>query len=64
MKPGDLVRCRADKWPYPELDDTLRLGIIIDVEEFDPSGLWYHVKWPEESLWHVASDLELISESR
>ena len=46
------------------LDDPPQLGIIIELDEFGESGLWYHVKWQDVDLWHVAGDIEVISESR
>ena len=63
MKVGDLVMLRPDKYLS---GDTLatEIGIIIELDVYGESGLWYRVKWPDEALWHVSSDLEVISESR
>ena len=62
MKVGDLVRLKPDG--FVVFDDPPQLGIIIEVDDFGESGLWYHVKWQDVDLWHVAGDIEVISESR
>mgnify|MGYP003669417899 CR=1 FL=1 len=62
MKVGDLVKCKPGVWLG--FGEGIRIGVIIDVDEFDESGLWYHIKWDQESLWHSPGDLEVISESR
>ena len=61
MKVGDLVRLKPDG--FLVFDDSPQLGIIIELDEFGESGLWYHVKWQDVDLWHVAGDIEVISEA-
>ena len=65
MKVGDLVRLKSE---YVFLSEEENIyygsGVIILVDEYDKSGLWYQVQWGQGNLWHRPGDLELISESR
>ena len=63
MKIGDLVRIKEGySYEAREKDIYYRAGVIIMIEEYDTSGLWYEVQWGQEKLWHREGDLELISE--
>ena len=65
MKTGDLVRLKSGySFETNEKDLYYQAGVIMVVEEYDKSGLWYQVQWGQENLWHRSGDLELISESR
>ncbi len=60
IKVGDLVRCVVGACSY--IDGGL--GIVIQTEKYDSSGLSIHVQWTNESLWYEEKDLEVINESR
>tara|TARA_R100000152_G_C6773655_1_gene201088 strand:- start:313 stop:510 length:198 start_codon:yes stop_codon:yes gene_type:complete len=64
MKIGDLVSLKSG-YSYETADKDIyyRSGVIIMIDEYDTSGLWYQVQWGQESLWHRAGDLELVNES-
>ena len=63
MRIGDLVRLKEGySYEISEKDIYYRAGVIIMVDEYDASGLWYEVQWAEERLWHRSGDLELINE--
>ena len=38
------------------------VGIVIQVEEYDPDELSIHVQWSDESLWYEEKDSEVINE--
>lgn len=62
MKVGDLVKLKEGySHEPPEKDIYYRAGVIIMIDEYDTSGLWYEVQWGQEKLWHREGDLELIS---
>lgn len=62
MKVGDLVVCKPGRIIIPEQKNNL--GIIIYEREYEGSGTWYCVQWPDDFLWHPSGDLELLSEHR
>ncbi len=39
------------------------VGIVIQIEEYDPDELSIHVQWSGESLWYEEKDLEVVNES-
>ena len=63
MKVGDLVRCKEENYIFESGVDS-GLGIVIQVEEWDPDALSICVRWADDYLWYQEKDLELISESR
>lgn len=60
MKVGDLVKCTEGA--CMSIDGGI--GIVIQVQEYDPDDLSVHVQWTEDSLWYQAKDLEVINENR
>ena len=65
MKVGDLVRLKEGySYEEQEKDVYYQAGVIILIDEYDASGLWYQVQWGQENLWHRPGDLELVSEGR
>ena len=60
MKVGDLVKCIEGAC----MSVDAGVGIIIQVQEYDPDGLSVHVQWANDSLWYHKNDLEVINESR
>tara|TARA_R100000008_G_C3584305_1_gene170944 strand:- start:1724 stop:1906 length:183 start_codon:yes stop_codon:yes gene_type:complete len=60
VKVGDLVRCVEGA--CTSVDGGV--GIVIQVEKYDPNQLSIHVQWQNESLWYHGEDLEVISENR
>lgn len=63
MKVGDLVRCKDENYVFGSGVDN-GLGIVIQIETYDPDSLSVHVQWGDDSLWYEEKDLEIISESR
>ena len=59
MKVGDLVKCVVGAC----MGIDSGVGIVIQVEEYDPDELSIHVQWPTESLWYEEKDLEVVNES-
>ena len=61
MKIGDLVSLRPE---YQTHDDKFYFGygVIIIIEDYGPSGVWYCVQWREEDIWHRPGDLKVESE--
>ena len=57
MKVGDLVRCIVGS--CASIDDGV--GIVVQVESYDPDNLSVCVQWTNESLWYEEQDLEIIS---
>ncbi len=65
MRIGDLVKLKEGySFEEKEKDIYYQAGVIIMIDEYDTSGLWYQVQWGQENLWHREGDLEIISESR
>ncbi len=64
MKAGDLVRLKPDAHYLIGESAPTQVGVIFELDVYGESGLWYHVQWNDSALWHTASDLELVSESR
>tara|TARA_R110002060_G_scaffold15376_12_gene21464 strand:- start:809 stop:994 length:186 start_codon:yes stop_codon:yes gene_type:complete len=60
MKVGDLVRCVDAEGGWA--DGPSGLGIIIQVEEYDPGSLSICVQWTSGFLWYEEEDLETISD--
>ena len=60
MKVGDLVKCIEG--PCHSVDGGV--GIVIQIEKYDPDNLSVHVQWDSESLWYHDEDLEVVVESR
>ena len=60
MKVGDLVRCIEGA--CMSVDGGV--GIVIQVEKYDPDQLSIHVQWQSDSLWYHSEDLEVINETR
>jgi hypothetical protein len=58
MKVGDLVRCIEGACMTVDAG----IGIVIQVEEYDPDKLSIHVQWSADSLWYEKKDLEVVSE--
>ena len=64
MKVGDLVKLKSGQSFYPRDEEVyFRSGVIIMIDEYDRSGLWYQVQWGQDCVWHTENDLELVSES-
>ena len=59
MQDGDLVRCIEGA----AMDVDSGVGIVIQIDEYDPDDLSVHVQWPSESLWYEEKDLEVLNES-
>ena len=57
MKVGDLVVLKPE---FRMEGAHYGYGVIIRIDEIARSGLWYHVQWANEDLWHVVNDLVLI----
>ena len=58
MKVGDLVKCVHGA--CMSVDGGV--GIVIQVEKYDPDGLSVHVQWEKDSLWYEEQDLEVIND--
>ncbi len=58
MQVGDLVRCIEG--PHMSIDGGV--GIVIQIEQYDPDELSVHVQWVNDSLWYEKKDLEVISD--
>ena len=58
MKVGDLVRCIEGAC----LSVDGGVGIVIQMEKYDPDTLSVHVQWRDESLWYEEEDLEVVVE--
>ncbi len=58
MKVGDLVRCTEGA--CMSVDGGV--GIVIQIEKYDPDNLSVHVQWDSASLWYHDEDLEVVVE--
>ena len=59
MKVGDLVSrldCASHKY-------ASSIGVVIQIERYDPDKRSVHVQWCDESFWYEENDLEVIVES-
>ncbi len=63
MKVGDLVKCKDENCIFGSGVDS-GMGIVIQVEKWDPDSLSICVQWSGDFLWYEEKDLEVISESR
>lgn len=59
MKVGDLVKCIEGACMVVDGG----VGIIIQIEKYDPDALSVCVQWASDFLWYEEKDLELINES-
>ena len=58
MKVGDLVKCVEGAC----MSVDAGVGIVIQVQQYDPDGLSIHVQWSTEDLWYEEQDLEVVNE--
>lgn len=58
MRVGDLVKCKNGACMY--IDGGV--GIIIQIEKYDPDNLSICVQWNDDFLWYEKDDLEVINE--
>ena len=58
MKVGDLVKCVEGAC----MSVDSGVGIVIQVQQYDPDGLSIHVQWSTEDLWYEEQDLEVVNE--
>jgi hypothetical protein len=59
MNVGDLVRCIEGA--CMSVDGGV--GIVVQIEEYDPDQLSICVQWPGDFLWYEEKDLEVINDS-
>ncbi len=62
MKVGDLVFLNDNyRWGHVYYG----VGVIIFKSDYPEDGYTsYRVRWADDSFWHAAEELELISEAR
>ena len=62
LKIGDLVKCADGSTMWRSLDGGV--GVVIQIERYDPDGLSICVQWADDALWYEEKDIEVVSESR